>query len=124
MRYQPNSLDAVDDHRGKIALLIGDVDGVIPPEILERVAGAWALKSPYMPKASDLIEAAHQTQLVKPPTGRTWVQRCDDANAKKRQTMMTLEPGEANRQEAFWWAVVGAGDGTGLQLKYTAQAAA
>ena len=51
-------MDAVDDHRGKIALLIGDVDGKIAPDILEKIAADWVLKSPFMPKASDLFERA------------------------------------------------------------------
>jgi hypothetical protein len=58
LRYQPSSQDALDDHRGKMALLIEDIDGLIAPAVLERVCSAWVTTSPYMPKASDLFDAA------------------------------------------------------------------
>jgi hypothetical protein len=122
--YQPNSLDALDDHKGKIALLIADVDGLIPPDVLARVAAAWALKSPYMPKASDLMESARETQQPI-TTGKTWAQRCADANATKRARMDAMtDRQEAQRQEGHWWVVDGEGDGFGMKLDYTARAAA
>ena len=62
LRYQPNSADALEDHRGKVALLICDVDGLIPSDILDKVCSAWIMKSPYFPKASDLIQAAKEEQ--------------------------------------------------------------
>ena len=96
----------------------------LPDDLLEPACNTWRTSKPFLPRANALRESVKAMVVTIIRSGRTWAERCDDANAKKRQTMMTLEPGEANRQEAFWWDVVGAGDGTGMQLKYTAQAAA
>lgn len=63
LRFPPASGTDPQQHAAQLALLASDV-AHIPPEFLDRASRDWAAKSPYMPKASELIELA-QT-YVKP----------------------------------------------------------
>lgn len=57
LRYPPASGTDPQQHAAQLALLASDVAHV-PPEYLDRAAKEWAGKSPYMPKASELIGLA------------------------------------------------------------------
>ncbi len=57
LRYPPASGTDPQHHAAQLALLASDL-AHIPTDYLERAAKDWALKSPYMPKASELIELA------------------------------------------------------------------
>lgn len=57
LRFPPASGTDPQQHAAQLALLASDVAHV-PPEYLERAANEWAVKSPYMPKASELIGLA------------------------------------------------------------------
>jgi hypothetical protein len=118
LRYQPNSLDALDDHRGKIALLIGDVDGIVPPDLLERACGSWALKSPYMPKASDLIALA--TEIANPVVTRTTTTTIAERVAYANSKLATGDSAHrATGKDAIEWF----DDNGQLKLRYVQQRA-
>lgn len=57
LRFPPASGTDPQQHAAQLALLASDV-AHIPTDYLDRAAKDWALKSPYMPKASELIELA------------------------------------------------------------------
>jgi len=57
LRYPPASGTDPQQHAAQLALLASDV-AHIPTDYLDRAAKDWAAKSPYMPKASELIELA------------------------------------------------------------------
>ena len=57
LRFPPASGTDPQQHAAQLALLASDVAHV-PPEYLDRAAKEWAGKSPYMPKASELIGLA------------------------------------------------------------------
>lgn len=67
LRYPPASGTDPQQHAAQLALLASDVAHV-PTEYLDRAAKDWAVKSPYMPKASDLIGLAQG--YFKPENGQ------------------------------------------------------
>jgi hypothetical protein len=75
LRYQPSSQDALDDHRGKMALLIEDIDGLIAPAVLERVCSAWVTTSPYIGKRFELAERWNSELDQRNDPGMRWVVR-------------------------------------------------
>ena len=98
--------------------MLTDDCGDLPDDLLETACNTWRTSKPFLPRAAELRDAV-KAMVIKPiSSGLTWAQRCEDANAKKRGLMSTLEPNEAARQEAFWWVVEGAGDGTGMRLSF------
>lgn len=60
LRYRPAAGDQLAGHQAKIAALIADLIDV-PIEPLRMACTAWVRRSPYMPKASDLIALAQET---------------------------------------------------------------
>ena len=69
LRYRPSNAADLEAHAHALRLLAEDVSDV-PPDYLERAAKEWARKSPYLPKASDLIGLA-QGYVSSASTGRT-----------------------------------------------------
>lgn len=55
LRYPPAASTDMEAHKGRLALLSRDLSDV-PWKLLRRAVDEWAQKSPYLPKASDLIE--------------------------------------------------------------------
>lgn len=55
LRYHPSGQDALEAHKAKLAALAADCSH-LPPEQLDRAIREWAQKSPYLPKASELID--------------------------------------------------------------------
>ena len=66
LRYPPASGTDPQQHAAQLALLASDV-AHIPTDYLDRAAKERAAKSPFMPKASELIELAQN--YVKSPHG-------------------------------------------------------
>lgn len=68
LRYRPSVQADLEEHAASIALLITDVAD-IPPDLLEQAIRRHVMKSPYMPKACELIELAtnalHQAQQAR-----------------------------------------------------------
>lgn len=57
LRYRPSVQADLEEHAATLALLTTDVAD-IPPDLLEQAIRRHVMKSPYMPKASELIELA------------------------------------------------------------------
>ncbi len=57
LRYPATSNDDLDAHRDRLNLLAFDLADM-PPKYLERAISAWAVRSPWLPKAFDLVELA------------------------------------------------------------------
>jgi hypothetical protein len=64
LRYRPSAQADLHEHAAQLALLAADVADV-PPDLLERAIRAHAQRSPYMPKASELIALAKS--FIDPP---------------------------------------------------------
>jgi hypothetical protein len=56
LRYRPSASADLEAHAATLALLCQDLAD-IPPHLLERATRDWAVQSPYLPKASDLVAA-------------------------------------------------------------------
>lgn len=54
----------------------------MPADLLERAASQWAVKSPYMPKASDLVALAKAMLPAPTPTHLTGVNTADQYNRR------------------------------------------
>lgn len=65
LRYRPSAQADLEAHAGALALLAQDLAD-IPPDLLERAIRDHATSSPYLPKASDLVERA---KAYVPPPG-------------------------------------------------------
>jgi hypothetical protein len=59
LRYRPSGQADIQMHMDRLELLMQDVAD-IPPLRLQTAINAWVAKSPYLPKASDLIEGVRQ----------------------------------------------------------------
>lgn len=57
LRYRPSAQADLQEHAATLALLARDLADV-PPRFLERAINQWVVKSPYLPKASDLVSIA------------------------------------------------------------------
>lgn len=55
LRYPPAASTDMEAHKGRLALLAKDLADV-PWKLLRRAVDEWAQRSPYLPKASDLID--------------------------------------------------------------------
>ena len=55
LRYPPGAQADMEAHKGRLALLARDLADV-PWKLLRRAVDDWAQRSPYLPKASDLID--------------------------------------------------------------------
>jgi len=62
-RYRPTSQTDLEAHAARLALLAADLADC-PQSLLDRAIREWAAKSPYMPKASDLISLAKSYQAT------------------------------------------------------------
>lgn len=118
LRYRPQARDQLSGHQAKIAALVADLID-IPLDALEHACKAWTARSPYMPKASDLIELARNT--VSPPTPAQSAQAwCDARNAG-------LEKADAQRSDGakreIEWYVSGRGDYEEVKMRYKDTAA-
>lgn len=78
LRYRPTAAAQLEGHQAKIAALIADLIDV-PLGPLEAACRQWVTRSPFMPKASDLIELARQS--VAPPATVSVQAWCDQRNA-------------------------------------------
>jgi hypothetical protein len=63
-RYRPTSQTDLEAHAAALALLACDL-AEMPAGILDKAIKQWAIKSPFLPKASDLI--ALGKAIVNPP---------------------------------------------------------
>lgn len=113
LRYRPTSQTDLEAHAAQLALLVIDLADV-PVAMLERAIQDWSVRSPYMPKAYDLVQLA-KSYLPKPPPqsgGSTtdWPTMAGRAN----QDMHTRENG---RQDIHWVA-----DHAGMKLQFKAGA--
>jgi len=78
LRYRPSVQADLEAHAGAIALLAQDLAD-IPPDLLDRAINQHVARSPYLPKASDLIALA---QSYVPKAGKIDQQAiCDRGNA-------------------------------------------
>lgn len=110
LRYRPAARDQLEGHQAKIAALIADLIDV-PTGPLEQACRAWVSRSPYMPKASDLIEMAQEA--VAPARVAMSVQAiCDQRNANIERNK-TARP--ENRIE---WYVAGTREDPVMKLGY------
>lgn len=110
LRYRPAARDQLEGHQAKIAALIADLIDV-PTGPLEQACRAWVARSPYMPKASDLIEMAQEA--VAPRQSAMSVQAmCDQRNANIERNK-TGKP--ENRIE---WYVAGSREDPVMRLGY------
>lgn len=57
LRYRPTSQTDLAAHTAMLALLASDLAD-LPPDLLDRAIEDWAVRSPYMPKAYDLVQLA------------------------------------------------------------------
>ena len=102
LRYRPSAQADLGAHAAALALLASDLAD-LPPHLLERAARDWAVRSPYLPKASDL--AAMCREMMAPaqaPRSRDdWLRaKADEYNRELAAT---------GRSDAMLWVVDGAG---------------
>lgn len=64
LRFRPTSATDLAAHTALLALLANDLADV-PADLLNRAIEDWATRSPYMPKAFDLVQLA-KSYLPKP----------------------------------------------------------
>lgn len=57
LRYRPTERADLEAHTARLALLASDLADM-PADYLQRAVNMWVAKSPYLPKASDLVEVA------------------------------------------------------------------
>lgn len=99
LRYRPTSSTDLPSHTALLALLASDLAD-IPADLLDRAIEDWATRSPYMPKAFDLVQLA-KSYLPKPvqrasaPTD--WEMRAQAANDQ-------LHGREKGRRDIRWVA--------------------
>ena len=81
LRYRPSAQADLEAHAATLALLCRDLAD-LPPHLLERAAREWAVRSPYLPKASDLAGMCRDMmQPAKQAQGRgIWLQRLANNN--------------------------------------------
>jgi hypothetical protein len=103
LRYRPAASDQLEAHHAKLAALMSDLAD-LPPALLERAAGQWVRQSPFMPKASDLL------QLARGFAGAEFGSALQPLDvAALRNARMAEEPGA--RRDLHW-----VDDGHGLRL--------
>ena len=66
LRYRPSAQADLEAHAAAIALLARDVAD-IPPAYLRQAIDQWVRRSPFMPKASDLVSLAQQALSAAQP---------------------------------------------------------
>lgn len=64
LRYRPSAQADLEEHAASLALLACDLAD-LPPQHLDRAIRQWAVKSHFMPKASDLV-ALCQSYVARP----------------------------------------------------------
>lgn len=99
LRYRPTSQTDLEGHAGQLAMLASDLHD-IPVDMLERAIGDWVVRSPYMPKAFDLVQLA-KGYLPKPVTKAAptdWEKRAQAANDQ-------LHSQEKGRRDIRWVAI-------------------
>jgi len=111
LRYRPTSATDLEAHAGQLALLATDLADM-PADLLNRAVEDWAVRSPFMPKAFDLIQLA-QSYLPKPkeaqPTGPTdW-----EMLARRYNDRMAADPD--TRRDVRWTA-----HATGISMQFDA----
>lgn len=109
LRYRPTSQTDLEGHAAQLALLVVDLADV-PVALLERAIQDWSVRSPYMPKAYDLVQLA-KGYLPKPVTqsggnATDWQTMAERAN----QDMHTRDNG---RKDIHWVA-----DHAGMRLEF------
>lgn len=100
LRYRPNNRDDLQAHAARLALLADDCAD-IPPKYLERAIQSWVVKSPYLPKACDLIEAA-KSFLPQPVNPANEIDR-------RRSMLIEMNLKLAQTRSDCVWDVDGAG---------------
>lgn len=94
LRYRPSGQADLEAHAGTIALLCEDLADM-PPDLLDRAIRMHALKSHFMPKASELIALAKS--LTEPKKGI----KIDQALADKYNATMSDE----GRAKGLRWSI-------------------
>ena len=81
LRYRPTSNVDLDAHAALLALLASDL-AEMPPAILDRAIKAWALQSPFMPKAYDLVKLAREfVSEDRPPATQSLAEKYNERMA-------------------------------------------
>lgn len=81
-RYRPSAAADLEAHAAAIALLAADLADV-PPHLLQQAIRSWSLKSPYMPKAADLIGLCREISAPSRPkkeASEIWQRRALEGN--------------------------------------------
>lgn len=104
LRYRPGSTDALEGHQAKLTALMLDLAD-IPPAALERAIGRWVMKSPYLPKASELVELARDT-------GDHSADRNSRENAQKLANLANARLAAEGKRHMHWIV-----DGNDLKLE-------
>lgn len=92
--------------------MLTDDCGDLPDDLVEAACNSWRTTKPFLPRAVELRDAV-KAMVVKPqPSGKTWAQRCTEANA-------TMDAKPDGRRD-IRWVVDGAGEGFGMKLDYAA----
>jgi hypothetical protein len=106
---EPSGAFDREAYAAKVAMLTDDCAD-LPDDLLEAACNEWRTTKPFLPRAAELREAV-KSMLVKPDfTGRTWADRCNEANAAK--------DAKVDGRRDIRWAVEGLGEGTGMRLEY------
>lgn len=108
LRYRPTSQTDLEGHAAQLALLATDLHDM-PVDLLERAIEEWAVKSPFMPKAFDLVQLAkgYLTKAEPKQAGPTdW-----EMMARRYNDRMATDP-EA-RRDVRW-----AASQTGISMQF------
>lgn len=108
LRYRPTSQTDLEAHAGQLAMLATDLHDM-PADLLERAIEEWAVKSPFMPKAFDLVQLAkgYLTKAEPKQAGPTdW-----EMMARRYNDRMATDP-EA-RRDVRWTA-----SQTGISMQF------
>lgn len=93
IRYQPSANADMAAHASKVAMLIKDVSHV-PAHLLQAAADEWAKRSPYLPKASELIEVARTKR---------------DVSRFKGESLASRYNAQRQRDDVIWEDIPGGG---------------
>ena len=90
LRYRPTSQTDLEAHAGQLAMLATDLHD-LPVDLLERAIGDWSIKSPFMPKAFDLVQLAKSYLAKAQPQQREVPTDWEDI-ARRRNERMNADP--------------------------------
>ena len=84
LRYPPSGEADLAAHTGRVAMLMQDV-AMVPAQYLEIAIGRWVTSNPWLPKACDLIQLAHDAAFKQRQPAQDRSVNADEAEHRYRE---------------------------------------